>query len=175
MRLQLESNGFRDWSILIHASARDATAKSHKIDSDFTVLFRKFMQKLGIAIFTISIFFRKVRTISFIFAVQISRDFLRCFRFAPTFSYIVCQNSKLFDFSVELFHILTCYLMRVSDISSHAIFFEYAPMGKQQYNIINFLYIGYILIYAPIQGAVDRNLMITAILIHASARDATQI
>ena len=25
--------------------------------------------------------------------------------------------------------------MRVSDISSHAIFFEYAPMGKQQYNI----------------------------------------
>ena len=78
MRLQLESNGFRDWSILIHASARDAThhgsqkmiyqkilihasardatAKSHKIDSDFTVLFRKFMQKLGIAIFTISIF-----------------------------------------------------------------------------------------------------------------------
>ena len=63
--------------------------------------------------------------------------------------------------------------MRVSDISSHAIFFEYAPMGKQQYNIINFLYIGYILIYAPIQGAVDRNLMITAFLIHASARDAT--
>ena len=54
--------------------------------------------------------------------------------------------------------------MRVSDISSHAIFFEYAPMGKQQYNIINFLYIGYILIYAPIQGAVDRNLMITAFL-----------
>ena len=82
MRLQLESNGFRDWSILIHASARDATqksavphrfllhilihasardatAKSHKIDSDFTVLFRKFMQKLGIAIFTISIFLEK--------------------------------------------------------------------------------------------------------------------
>ena len=45
--------------ILIHASARDATAKSHKIDSDFTVLFRKFMQKLGIAIFTISIFLEK--------------------------------------------------------------------------------------------------------------------
>ena len=59
MRLQLESNGFRDWSILIHASARDVTAKSHKIDSDFTVLFRKFMQKLGIAIFTISIFLEK--------------------------------------------------------------------------------------------------------------------
>ena len=46
-------------TILIHASARDATAKSHKIDSDFTVLFRKFMQKLGIAIFTISIFLEK--------------------------------------------------------------------------------------------------------------------
>ena len=46
-------------------------------------------------------------------------------------------------------------------------------MGKQQYNIINFLYIGYILIYVPIQGAVDRNLMITTFLIHASARDAT--
>ena len=45
--------------ILIHASARDVTAKSHKIDSDFTVLFRKFMQKLGIAIFTISIFLEK--------------------------------------------------------------------------------------------------------------------
>ena len=43
-------------SILIHASARDVTAKSHKIGSDFSVLFRKFMQKLGIAIFTISIF-----------------------------------------------------------------------------------------------------------------------
>ena len=42
--------------ILIHASARDVTAKSHKIGSDFSVLFRKFMQKLGIAIFTISIF-----------------------------------------------------------------------------------------------------------------------
>ena len=45
--------------ILIHAPTRDATAKSHKIDSDFTVLFRKFMQKLGIAIFTISIFLEK--------------------------------------------------------------------------------------------------------------------
>ena len=42
--------------ILIHAPMKGATAKSHKIDSDFTVLFRKFMQKLGIAIFTISIF-----------------------------------------------------------------------------------------------------------------------
>jgi hypothetical protein len=38
---------------------RGATAKSHKIDSDFAVLFRKFIQKLGIAIFTISIFLEK--------------------------------------------------------------------------------------------------------------------
>ena len=45
--------------ILIHAPTKDATAKSRKIDSDFTVLFRKFMQKLGIAIFTISIFLEK--------------------------------------------------------------------------------------------------------------------
>ena len=59
MRLQLESNGFRDWSILIHASARDATAKSYKIGNNFAALFRKFMQKLGIAIFTISIFLEK--------------------------------------------------------------------------------------------------------------------
>ena len=43
-------------SILIHASARDATAKSYKIDSDFAALFRKFIQKLGIVIFRISIF-----------------------------------------------------------------------------------------------------------------------
>ena len=61
-------------SILIHASARDATAKSYKIDSDFTVLFRKFIQKLGIVIFRISIFFRKARTIFFISVVRISRD-----------------------------------------------------------------------------------------------------
>ena len=45
--------------VLIHAPVKGATAKSHKIDSDFTVLFRKFMQKLGIAIFTISIFLEK--------------------------------------------------------------------------------------------------------------------
>ena len=45
--------------ILIHAPVRGATAKSHKIDSDFAVLFRKFIQKLGIAIFTISIFLEK--------------------------------------------------------------------------------------------------------------------
>ena len=42
--------------ILIHASARDATAKSYKIDSDFAALFRKFIQKLGIVIFRIFIF-----------------------------------------------------------------------------------------------------------------------
>ena len=47
------------FDILIHAPVKGATAKSHKIDSDFTVLFRKFMQKLGIAIFTISIFLEK--------------------------------------------------------------------------------------------------------------------
>ena len=102
MRLQLESNGFRDWSILIHAPVRDATriwncyplfcanfnprthkrvrpkeeiifseksstiiihapvrgatAKSYKIGSDFSALFRKFIQKLGIVTFRISIF-----------------------------------------------------------------------------------------------------------------------
>ena len=52
-----------DDDILIHASARDATAKSYKIGSDFSALFRKFIQKLGIVIFRISIFFRKARTI----------------------------------------------------------------------------------------------------------------
>ena len=45
--------------ILIHASARDATAKSYKIGSDFSALFRKFIQKLGIVIFRISIFLEK--------------------------------------------------------------------------------------------------------------------
>ena len=49
--------------ILIHASARDATAKSYKISNNFAALFRKFIQKLGIVIFRISIFFRRVRTI----------------------------------------------------------------------------------------------------------------
>ena len=43
-------------AILIHASARDATAKSYKIGSDFSALFRKFIQKLGIVTFRISIF-----------------------------------------------------------------------------------------------------------------------
>ena len=49
--------------ILIHASARDATAKSYKIGNNFAALFRKFIQKLGIVILHISIFFRRVRTI----------------------------------------------------------------------------------------------------------------
>ena len=84
-------------SILIHASARDATAKSYKIDSDFTVLFRKFMQKLGIAIFTISIFLEKQEQY---FCGANLPGFLRCFRFALTFSYIVCQNFRLTGFSV---------------------------------------------------------------------------
>ena len=35
---------------------QDATAKSYKIGSDFSALFRKFIQKLGIVIFRISIF-----------------------------------------------------------------------------------------------------------------------
>ena len=48
-----------DIYILIHASARDATAKSYKIGSDFSALFRKFIQKLGIVIFRISIFLEK--------------------------------------------------------------------------------------------------------------------
>ena len=62
------------FDILIHASARDVTAKSHKIGSDFSALFRKFIQKLGIVIFRISIFFRKARTIFFISVARISRD-----------------------------------------------------------------------------------------------------
>ena len=42
--------------VLIHASARDATAKSYKIGNNFTVLFRKFVQKFDIVTFYISIF-----------------------------------------------------------------------------------------------------------------------
>ena len=42
--------------VLIHAPVRGATAKSYKIGSDFSALFRKFIQKLGIVIFRISIF-----------------------------------------------------------------------------------------------------------------------
>lgn len=76
---------------------KGATAKPHKIDSDFTVLFRKFMQKLGIAIFTISIFLEKQEQY---FCGANLPGFLRCFRFALTFSYIVCQNFRLTDFSV---------------------------------------------------------------------------
>ena len=45
--------------ILIHASARDATAKSYKIGNNFAALFRKFIQKLGIVTFRISIFLEK--------------------------------------------------------------------------------------------------------------------
>ena len=42
--------------VLIHAPVRGATAKSYKIGSDFSALFRKFIQKLGIVTFRISIF-----------------------------------------------------------------------------------------------------------------------
>ena len=42
--------------ILIHAPVRGATAKSYKIGSDFSALFRKFIQKLGTVTFRISIF-----------------------------------------------------------------------------------------------------------------------
>ena len=45
----------KNW-VLIHASARDATAKSYKIGNNFTVLFRKFVQKFDIVTFYISIF-----------------------------------------------------------------------------------------------------------------------
>ena len=90
------------FDILIHASARDVTAKSHKIGSDFSVLFRKFMQKLGIAIFTISIFLEKQEQYFYFCSANLP-GFLRCFRFALTFLYIVCQNLRLVDFSVEYF------------------------------------------------------------------------
>ena len=52
----LQGNPLERRAILIHASARDATEKSYKIGSDFSALFRKFIQKLGIVIFRISIF-----------------------------------------------------------------------------------------------------------------------
>jgi len=55
------------------------------------------MQKLGIAIFTISIFLEKQEQY---FCGANLPGFLRCFRFALTFSYIVCQNFRLTDFSV---------------------------------------------------------------------------
>ena len=50
------SDTYKAAIILIHASTKDATAKSYKIGSDFAALFRKFIQKLGIVIFRISIF-----------------------------------------------------------------------------------------------------------------------
>ena len=46
----------KELKVLIHASARDATAKSYKIGNNFTVLFRKFVQKFDIVTFYISIF-----------------------------------------------------------------------------------------------------------------------
>ena len=88
--------------ILIHASARDATAKSYKIGNNFTVLFRKFVQIFDILIFHISIFLEKQEQYFYFCSANLP-GFLRCFRFAPTFSYIVCQNLRLVDFSVEVF------------------------------------------------------------------------
>ena len=88
-------------SILIHASARDATAKSYKIGNNFAVLFRKFIQKLSIVIFRISIFLEKQEQYFYFCSANLP-EFLRCFRFAPTFLYIVCQNLRLVDFSVEV-------------------------------------------------------------------------
>ena len=55
----LHKNYYQKDYILIHAPTKDATAKSHKIVNNFAALFRKFIQKLGIAIFTISIFLEK--------------------------------------------------------------------------------------------------------------------
>ena len=45
--------------ILIHASMRDATVKSYKIGNNFTVLVRKFVQIFDILILHISIFLEK--------------------------------------------------------------------------------------------------------------------
>ena len=47
---------FWDGNILIHAPVKGATAKSYKIGNNFTVLFRKFVQKFDIVTFYISIF-----------------------------------------------------------------------------------------------------------------------
>ena len=88
--------------ILIHASARDATAKSYKIGNNFTVLVRKFVQIFDILILHISIFLEKQEQYFYFCSANLP-GFLRCFRFAPTFSYIVCQNLRLVDFSVEVF------------------------------------------------------------------------
>ena len=84
---------------LIHASARDATAKSYKIGNNFSVLFRKFVQIFDILILHISIFLEKQEQYFYFCSANLP-GFLRCFRFAPTFSYIVCQNFRLTDFSV---------------------------------------------------------------------------
>ena len=89
-------------AILIHASARDATAKSYKIGNNFTVLVRKFVQIFDILILHISIFLEKQEQYFYFCSANLP-GFLRCFRFAPTFSYIVCQNLRLVDFSVEVF------------------------------------------------------------------------
>jgi hypothetical protein len=56
MRQAKARGTFEADKILIHASARDATAKSYKIGNNFTVLFRKFVQKFDIVTFYISIF-----------------------------------------------------------------------------------------------------------------------
>ena len=90
--------------VLIHASARDATAKSYKIGNNFTVLVRKFVQIFDILILHISIFLEKQEQYFYFCSANLP-GFLRCFRFAPTFSYIVCQNLRLVDFSVEIFFI----------------------------------------------------------------------
>ena len=59
MRQAKARGTFEADKILIHASARDATAKSYKIGNNFAALFRKFIQKLGIVTFHISIFLEK--------------------------------------------------------------------------------------------------------------------
>ena len=68
------------------------------------------------------LFFRKARTIFFCFCSANLPGFLRCFRFAPTFSYIVCQNLKSLYFSVENFLVVhTLYQFRQSTTSIGAM------------------------------------------------------
>ena len=113
-------------AILIHASARDATAKSYKIGNNFTVLFRKFVQIFDILILHISIFLEKQEQYFYFCSANLP-GFLRCFRFAPTFSYIVCQNLKSLYFSVENFLVVhTLYQFRQSTTSIGAT----APHGR---------------------------------------------
>ena len=88
--------------VLIHAPVKGATAKLYKIGNNFTVLFRKFVQIFDILILHISIFLEKQEQYFYFCSANLP-GFLRCFRFAPTFSYIVCQNLRLGDFSVEVF------------------------------------------------------------------------